>query len=82
MLECCNCWVNKYDGPVSYECPPGEELAQILSEHSNHYEDRLWDFQCRNTGGAIAGIKSFHNNYYEDRVFDIKCCDVIKRTFQ
>ncbi|XP_055958064.1 hemagglutinin/amebocyte aggregation factor-like [Patella vulgata] len=74
ILECCNCWVNKFDEPVWYECPAGEQLSSITSEHDNHFEDRQWDFTCAHL--APLGLCSWHNNINQhDGVMDFKCPD-------
>ncbi|XP_050397171.1 millepora cytotoxin-1 [Patella vulgata] len=75
ILECCNCWVNKFDQPVSYECPLGQVLTKISSQHNNYYEDRQWDFQCAYSC-ALATSNSCKwtnkvNTY--DHVMNFKC---------
>jgi len=39
-------FVNDWDIPLHYLCPPNHALAGVYSEHSNKYEDRIWKFKC------------------------------------
>ncbi|KAK6194602.1 hypothetical protein SNE40_000208 [Patella caerulea] len=73
ILECCNCWINEFDGPLSYECLPGQELAQIVSRHNNYYEDRQWDFQCGNTGVLATSCKWTNRVNRYGKLINFKC---------
>jgi len=37
-------WVNSYDKPLSYTLAKDRFLMRITSQHSNHFEDRIWKF--------------------------------------
>ena len=39
-------WINDYDQPVHFQCPDGQFLSKIDSQHDNGHEDRVWDFGC------------------------------------
>ena len=40
-------WVNQYDSPVDFSCPLGQFISHFNSEHNDYYEDRVWNFGCR-----------------------------------
>ncbi|KAL1257200.1 hypothetical protein QQF64_012745, partial [Cirrhinus molitorella] len=42
-------WKNTYDGPLTFNCPEGQSISSITSEHNNYYEDRIWNFGCQDT---------------------------------
>lgn len=48
-------WQNDYDQVHKYECPSGQSLYRIQSIHSNHYEDRRWQWTCRDDP-ALVGV--------------------------
>ncbi|KAK6194603.1 hypothetical protein SNE40_000209 [Patella caerulea] len=75
MLECCYCWVNQYDKPVSYECHPGQVLTKIVSQHNNYREDRQWDFQCAYTAALTpkSSCKWTNKVNQYDKVMNFKC---------
>lgn len=33
-------WDNSYDGILNFECPAGQSVYSIESQHDNYYEDR------------------------------------------
>ncbi|XP_072566487.1 hemagglutinin/amebocyte aggregation factor-like [Paramormyrops kingsleyae] len=42
-------WENSYDNPLNFDCPYKQSISSIHSKHDNHREDRLWEFQCKDT---------------------------------
>lgn len=40
-------WINQFDKPVNFECPKNHYMSWIKSSHKNWYEDRQWDFGCK-----------------------------------
>ncbi|KAF4114841.1 hypothetical protein G5714_005064 [Onychostoma macrolepis] len=66
-------WDNSYDQPVDFNCPAGQTISYIKSEHHNHYEDRLWEFGCKNTFGS--GTECFMSPYVNnfDQTFTYTC---------
>eukprot|EP00091_Calanus_sinicus_P006429 TRINITY_DN1706_c0_g1_i9.p1 TRINITY_DN1706_c0_g1~~TRINITY_DN1706_c0_g1_i9.p1 ORF type:complete len:383 (-),score=99.20 TRINITY_DN1706_c0_g1_i9:38-1138(-) len=57
------CDTNNWDGHQWCLCKPGERVASIHSEHSNHNEDRKWTLTC----GAVQPefIVENENSWYE-----------------
>lgn len=55
LLAPVRCWMNEYDQPVFFQCHMGEFLSYVSSQHDNQYEDRVWDFACRDL--PIAGLE-------------------------
>ena len=45
-FKCADDYVNRFDEPVVYMCPPGMYLAGVQSYHANFYEDRRFKYQC------------------------------------
>jgi len=39
-------YVNNWDETISYFCPNNGYVAAVYSYHSNHHEDRRWDYGC------------------------------------
>ena len=39
-------YVNDFDQPMAFTCGPNEYVAGTDSYHSNHHEDRRWEFTC------------------------------------
>lgn len=39
-------WQNEWDGSFNTQCPAGEVLNGIFSEHNNEREDRRWQYRC------------------------------------
>ncbi|XP_072006668.1 hemagglutinin/amebocyte aggregation factor-like [Engystomops pustulosus] len=51
-------YVNDYDGLLNYNCPLGEALSGLHSEHDTYYHDRRWKFYCCGTNVKyIAGCQ-------------------------
>ncbi|XP_067663438.1 uncharacterized protein [Haliotis asinina] len=42
-------YVNDFDRPVLFQCPPGKSIASWESYHNNHHEDRRHRFTCQTT---------------------------------
>lgn len=40
-------WDNSYDGVLNFECPVGQSISTIDSQHDNGYEDRQFRLTCR-----------------------------------
>ncbi|XP_073706335.1 hemagglutinin/amebocyte aggregation factor-like [Garra rufa] len=47
-------WHNRYDGLLNFNCPGGQSISSITSEHNNKHEDRIWDFGCQATYGQTS----------------------------
>ncbi|CAG0914388.1 unnamed protein product [Notodromas monacha] len=46
-LTCQNSgYVNDFDEEITFNCPFNGVISGTHSEHSNHDEDRRWDFKC------------------------------------
>ena len=67
-------WVNKYDKDLKFECPQGEHLSRLESQHSNKQEDRVWNFECRK-GFVTANCTWTGNQNSFDRDLKFKCED-------
>ena len=67
-------WVNEYDKDLKFECPRGEHLSRLESQHSNKREDRVWNFECRN-GFVTANCIWTGNQNSFDRALNFKCKD-------
>ena len=39
-------WLNDWDDPVNFQCPSGQSMSRIKSEHNNDKEDRRWNLYC------------------------------------
>lgn len=44
-------YVNKFDGPMQFNCPSNQVLAGAISKHNNRKEDRRWKFRCCSARG-------------------------------
>lgn len=67
-------WINPHDNRVIFQCPKGEHISRIKSQHQNYYEDRQWDFEC--TKGYVGGEckwQDYANNF--DKDLDWQCPD-------
>merc|ERR1711893_293297 len=68
-------WMTSYDAVINFSCPSGRFLSQLKSQHSNHHEDRVWDFSCSASpnGGTISGCSwsGYVNSW--DGVLDYTC---------
>merc|ERR1712142_657278 len=63
-----------YDKVWKIECPAGQSVWMVRSEHSNWHEDRQWDIKCLANPG-ISGACSWDSTYANtwDETFDYKC---------
>ncbi|XP_052388297.1 hemagglutinin/amebocyte aggregation factor-like [Carassius gibelio] len=66
-------WKNRYDGILNFNCPAGQSISSITSEHNNNYEDRVWDFGCQVTNGQSGSCfwTSYVNDF--DQVIFFEC---------
>ncbi|XP_016299501.1 hemagglutinin/amebocyte aggregation factor-like [Sinocyclocheilus anshuiensis] len=65
-------WENDYDQPLNFNCPSGQSISSIRSEHHNFYEDRRWDFDCKPTSKAVDCYWSPYINNF-DQTFTFEC---------
>ncbi|KAK9975740.1 hypothetical protein ABG768_020976 [Culter alburnus] len=65
-------WSNSYDEPLNFKCPPGQSISSITSTHNNFYEDRLWDFGCKETfiQSTDCFLSHYVNNFDQDFTFE------------
>ncbi|CAN0399474.1 dermatopontin-like [Lampetra fluviatilis] len=58
-------WTNVYRQRFYFQCPPGQVLSELRSEHSAHRDhvDRLWGFQCRVESPAMVMGECFWEEY-------------------
>lgn len=73
-------YVNNWDDTFRFECPDGEHIANVGSMHSNHHEDRRWDYQCKKLSNSYSGSyfkncawSGFVNDFHEMVAF--RCPD-------
>ncbi|XP_059171740.1 dermatopontin-like [Physella acuta] len=45
-------YMTSFDQPFDFICPKGQVLSYIASEDNNFYNDRQWDFGCRQVGSS------------------------------
>ena len=45
-------WVNHYDQFFTFNCPHGQGIYYMKSQHSNPTEDRQFNFECVDMPGA------------------------------
>uniref|UniRef100_A0A8C8C3L9 Uncharacterized protein n=1 Tax=Oncorhynchus tshawytscha TaxID=74940 RepID=A0A8C8C3L9_ONCTS len=66
-------WQNSYDQPLDFNCPSGQSISRIVSEHHNKHEDRMWDFGCKATFDSATNcfISSYVNDF--DKPFNYQC---------
>merc|ERR1712168_463361 len=67
-------YTTKYDYPWTIECPAGQSIWLVRSEHSNRREDRTWDIRCQ-ANPSITEACSWDSTYANtwDETFDYKC---------
>ncbi|CAL1539512.1 unnamed protein product [Lymnaea stagnalis] len=53
-------FVNNWDQPFNFNCPPGQVISYVSSIHDNGAEDRRWEFLCR----AVANTHSCSHSGY------------------
>ncbi|XP_058613972.1 hemagglutinin/amebocyte aggregation factor-like [Onychostoma macrolepis] len=75
-------WKNSYDGVLNFQCPAGQSISSITSEHNNRYEDRVWDFGCQVTSGQTAECSwsSYVNDFDQVLFFECPAQQVIAGT--
>ncbi|BFZ22716.1 hypothetical protein BsWGS_25754 [Bradybaena similaris] len=54
-------YVNEYQQNAEFECPANQILSYMGSVHSSTYQDRIWEFQCREAGSATSSC--YWTNY-------------------
>ncbi|XP_075712005.1 hemagglutinin/amebocyte aggregation factor-like [Rhinoderma darwinii] len=61
-------WVNSYDQNLHYECQSHQSINLIISIHDDEYEDRVWDFGCKNTFSypSYCSWSGYINNFDEE----------------
>ena len=68
-------WDNEYDRPLHRECPSGQVLYMLISQHNSRKEDRVWTFYCKShnqlSGGQVCEWKNNVNSL--DAVMDFNC---------
>ncbi|XP_051976572.1 hemagglutinin/amebocyte aggregation factor-like [Xyrauchen texanus] len=64
-------WQNNYDEPLNFNCPPGQSIHSIKSQHDNSKEDRLWDFGCITTfsQGSDCFLSPYANDFDQEFTF-------------
>ncbi|XP_013791404.1 hemagglutinin/amebocyte aggregation factor [Limulus polyphemus] len=56
-------WVNDWDGALNFQCQLKDSIKTISSIHSNHHEDRRWNFGCERT---LRDPSCYFTNYVND----------------
>ncbi|XP_055793758.1 hemagglutinin/amebocyte aggregation factor-like isoform X2 [Salvelinus fontinalis] len=66
-------WENRYDQPLHFNCPSRKSISHINSQHVNYYEDRVWDFECKDT--FVSEPECHWSPYVNDfdQEFSFKC---------
>ncbi|XP_039523781.1 hemagglutinin/amebocyte aggregation factor isoform X2 [Pimephales promelas] len=66
-------WQNYYDQPLDFKCPPGQSISHIKSQHHNIYEDRIWEFGCKDTFDSATDCFSspYANDF--DQLLHFEC---------
>ena len=52
-------WQNGWDGSLNVQCSDKQGFYRVRSQHSNYYEDRLWQWDCH-----TVAEKSFSGECY------------------
>ncbi len=62
---------NFYDQLHKIECPSGLGLYTVTTEHSNHHEDRIFTYTCRDVApkATVSCYWTGYVNNYDDPVF-------------
>lgn len=68
-------WQNVWDGQHYFECPSGQSVRRIESEHSNFYEDRRWIWSCAQDGALPYGTHCYWSSYVNDmdKIVNFRC---------
>uniref|UniRef100_A0A4W5N5M8 Hemagglutinin/amebocyte aggregation factor-like n=1 Tax=Hucho hucho TaxID=62062 RepID=A0A4W5N5M8_9TELE len=66
-------WENQFDQPLQFNCPSRQSISHIKSQHDNFYEDRVWDFECKDT--FVSEPECHWSPYVNDfqQEFSFKC---------
>ncbi|XP_073694652.1 dermatopontin-like [Garra rufa] len=66
-------WENAYDQPLDFNCPAGQTISSIKSQHDNSKEDRIWEFTCTDTfdPSAECSMSPYANDF--DQTFTYEC---------
>ncbi|KAM9407149.1 hemagglutinin/amebocyte aggregation factor-like isoform 2-T2 [Salvelinus alpinus] len=66
-------WENQFDQPLHFNCPSRQSISHINSQHDNSYEDRVWDFECKDT--FVSEPECHWSPYVNDleQEFSFKC---------
>ncbi|KAK2894419.1 hypothetical protein QQF64_012740 [Cirrhinus molitorella] len=72
-------WKNTYDGDLNFNCPAGQAISSITSEHRNKQEDRVWDFGCQTTYSQSTQCHwtGYINDFDEVILFECPAQEVI-----
>uniref|UniRef100_A0A8C7D425 Dermatopontin n=1 Tax=Oncorhynchus kisutch TaxID=8019 RepID=A0A8C7D425_ONCKI len=59
--------------PLQFNCPSRQSISHIKSQHVNYYEDRVWDFECKDT--FVSEPECLWSPYVNDfdQEFSFKC---------
>lgn len=50
-------WKNRWDSQLNFRCSSdASSIYQFVSTHHNHYEDRLFDFNCRKVRSVSGSV--------------------------
>ncbi|XP_072001336.1 hemagglutinin/amebocyte aggregation factor-like [Engystomops pustulosus] len=66
-------WVNNYDKPFTFRCPSHHSIGTVTSNHDNKHEDRVWDFNCKNTFSKAATCSWSGDVNHFDKQFQYLC---------
>ena len=68
-------YLNRFDGPLYKNCHGLQGMYRVASVHSNHHEDRVWTWECRNvvSSGHISGCSSQGYANYWDSPMNFMC---------
>ncbi|KAF4115342.1 hemagglutinin/amebocyte aggregation factor-like [Onychostoma macrolepis] len=66
-------WENGYDQPLDFDCPAGQSISYIKSQHDNRREDRMWEFGCKKTFDTARDcfLTPYVNDF--DQAFTYEC---------
>ncbi|XP_059174008.1 dermatopontin-like [Physella acuta] len=67
-------YMTSFDQQFDFICPRGEALSYIGSENSNVFQDRVWEFRCRNAQVSRTCFKSDYVNEF-DQLLAYMCPD-------
>ncbi|XP_024228663.1 hemagglutinin/amebocyte aggregation factor isoform X2 [Oncorhynchus tshawytscha] len=66
-------WEKLFDQPLQFNCPSRQSISHVKSQHVNYYEDRVWDFECKDT--FVSEPECLWSPYVNDfdQEFSFKC---------